>query len=44
LQGSTIAEPDTNRRFSLEITNRGNQEVVLVPGGRIVKGIFSLIK
>jgi len=44
LQSSTIAEPDTDGQFKLEISNRGNREVVLMPGERIVKGIFSPIR
>lgn len=43
LQSSTIAEPDTNGQFTLEISNRGSRAIHLVPGMAIVKGIFSKI-
>jgi dCTP deaminase len=43
LQDSTIAEPDTNGQFTLEIRNNGSKSVRLVPGMAIVKGIFSKI-
>mgnify|MGYP001577591374 CR=1 FL=1 len=44
LQSSTIAEPDSNGQFTLEISNNGMQDVILRAGERIVKGIFSRVE
>ncbi len=43
LQGSTIAEPDSNGQFTLEISNRGSQDAILLPNMPVVKGIFSRV-
>lgn len=40
LQTSTIAEPDTNGPFMLEIINHGSQDIILTIDMPIVKGIF----
>ena len=42
-QGSFFAEPDTNNRFVLEVTNTGPFPVILYSGTKIIKGIFSKI-
>lgn len=43
LQGSTIAEPDTNAQLTLEISNNGPKPRYLLPGMGIAKGIFTKI-
>ncbi len=42
-QSSFIVEPDTNNQLILEVTNNGSLPVVLYPGTKIIKGIFSSV-
>ena len=43
LLSSTIAEPDTNGQFTLEIINNSGKNLLLTAGMPIVKGIFAEI-
>lgn len=44
LQSSTIAEPDTDGQFTLEISNHGPEEVIVFRNQKAVKGIFCKLK
>jgi deoxycytidine triphosphate deaminase len=44
VQSSSIAEPDTDAKLTLEIVNHGPKEVLLTAGMPIVKAIFCQLK
>lgn len=43
IQSSSIAEPDSNTQFTLEISNQNSIPIVLIAGMKIVKGVFARV-